>query len=45
MLGASADRSHLLAVAATMSGSITALSVAPGDMINDPTQALMTIAT
>ena len=27
-----------------MSGSITALSVAPGDMINDPTQALMTIA-
>lgn len=44
MLGASADRSHLLAVAATMSGSITALSVAPGDMINDPTQALMTIA-
>jgi cobalt-zinc-cadmium efflux system membrane fusion protein len=44
MLGASADRSHLLIVAASMSGSITALSVAPGDMINDPTQSLMTIA-
>jgi membrane fusion protein, heavy metal efflux system len=44
MLGASADRSHLLIVAASMSGSITALSVAAGDMINDPTQALMTIA-
>ena len=27
-----------------MSGSITALSVAPGNMINDPTQPLMTIA-
>jgi membrane fusion protein, heavy metal efflux system len=44
MLGASADKSHLLIVTASMSGSITALSVAPGDMINDPTQALMTIA-
>jgi membrane fusion protein, heavy metal efflux system len=44
MLGGSADKSHLLIVAASMSGSITALSVAPGDMINDPTQALMTIA-
>jgi cobalt-zinc-cadmium efflux system membrane fusion protein len=44
MLGASADRSHLLVLAASMSGSITALSVAPGDMINDPTQTLMTIA-
>ncbi len=44
MLGASADRSRLLVVAATMSGSIIALSVAPGDMINDPTQSLMTIA-
>jgi len=43
-LDASADRSHLLIVAASMSGSITALSVAPGDMINDPTQPLMTIA-
>ena len=27
-----------------MSGSVTALAVAPGDMINDPTQPLMTIA-
>lgn len=44
MLGASADKSHLLIVAASMSGSITALSAAPGDMINDPTQPLMTIA-
>jgi cobalt-zinc-cadmium efflux system membrane fusion protein len=44
MLGASADKTHLLIVAASMSGSITALSVATGDMINDPTQALMTIA-
>src|ERR1700677_5058710 len=44
MLGASADKSHLLIVTASMSGSITALSVAPGDMLNDPTQALMTIA-
>jgi membrane fusion protein, heavy metal efflux system len=44
MLGASTDKSHLLIVAASMSGSITALSAAPGDMINDPTQALMTIA-
>jgi cobalt-zinc-cadmium efflux system membrane fusion protein len=44
MLGASADKSHLLIVAASMNGSITALSVAPGDVINDPTQALMTIA-
>jgi membrane fusion protein, heavy metal efflux system len=44
MLGASADKSHLLVVAASMSGSITALSIAPGDMINDPTQAIMTIA-
>ena len=43
-LGASADKPHLLIVAASMSGSITALSVAPGDMINDPTQPLMTIA-
>lgn len=44
MLGASAVKSHLLIVSASMSGSITVLSVAPGDMINDPTQALMAIA-
>ena len=33
-----------LAVAAPVAGSVTALNVAPGNMINDPTQALMTIA-
>ena len=43
-LGASADKSTRLVIAAPMSGSITALSVAPGDMINDPTEPLMTIA-
>jgi cobalt-zinc-cadmium efflux system membrane fusion protein len=43
MLGAVGDKSHLLIVTASMSGSITALSVASGDMINDPTQSLMTI--
>jgi cobalt-zinc-cadmium efflux system membrane fusion protein len=44
VLGASAEKSHLLVLCASMSGSITTLSVAPGDMINDSTQALMTIA-
>jgi cobalt-zinc-cadmium efflux system membrane fusion protein len=46
-LGASAaptPASRQLAVAAPVSGSVTALSVAPGNMINDPTQPLMTIA-
>lgn len=33
-----------LAVAAPVGGSVTALNVAPGNMINDPTQPLMTIA-
>jgi cobalt-zinc-cadmium efflux system membrane fusion protein len=42
--GVSADQPHRLVIAASMSGSITALSVAPGDMINDPTQPLMTLA-
>jgi membrane fusion protein, heavy metal efflux system len=42
-LGAAAD-SRLLTVTAPMSGSITTLSVAPGNMINDPTQPLMTVA-
>jgi cobalt-zinc-cadmium efflux system membrane fusion protein len=37
-------QSRLLAVTAPVSGSVTALSVAPGNMINDPTQSLMTIA-
>jgi cobalt-zinc-cadmium efflux system membrane fusion protein len=46
-LGVSADTksaSRLLPVTAPISGSITALAVAPGTMINDPTQSLMTIA-
>jgi membrane fusion protein, heavy metal efflux system len=46
MLGASADNrsSRLLTVTAPMAGSITALAVSPGSMINDPTQPLMTVA-
>jgi cobalt-zinc-cadmium efflux system membrane fusion protein len=36
--------SRELSVTAPVSGSVTALSVAPGNMINDPTQPLMTIA-
>jgi cobalt-zinc-cadmium efflux system membrane fusion protein len=40
--GASSPR--LLTVTAPVGGSITALAVAPGNMINDPTQPLMTIA-
>jgi membrane fusion protein, heavy metal efflux system len=46
-LGASADpakRSRLLIVSAPIAGSVTALSVAPGEMINDPTQPMMTVA-
>jgi cobalt-zinc-cadmium efflux system membrane fusion protein len=46
-IGAAADSksaSRNLAVAAPVSGSVTALSVTPGNMINDPTQPLMTIA-
>ena len=46
-LGASADartRSRELLVTSPLAGSITALNVAPGNMINDPTQPLMTIA-
>ena len=44
--GFSLDRpsSHLLTVAAPTAGSITTLTVAPGTMINDPTQPMMTIA-
>jgi cobalt-zinc-cadmium efflux system membrane fusion protein len=41
-LGASSSR--LLTVTAPVGGSITALAVASGNMINDPTQPLMTIA-
>jgi membrane fusion protein, heavy metal efflux system len=46
-LGVSADTplsGRLLTVTAPVSGSITTLAVAPGTMINDPTQSLMTIA-
>jgi cobalt-zinc-cadmium efflux system membrane fusion protein len=35
---------RVLTVTAPVSGSVTALSVAAGNMINDPTQPLMTIA-
>jgi cobalt-zinc-cadmium efflux system membrane fusion protein len=44
--GSSGDRpsSHSLTVTAPSAGSITTLTVAPGTMINDPTQPLMTIA-
>jgi membrane fusion protein, heavy metal efflux system len=46
-LGVAADtkpKSRLLTVTAPVSGSITALAVTPGTMINDPTQSMMTIA-
>jgi membrane fusion protein, heavy metal efflux system len=46
-LGASAEAkpaSRELSVAAPVGGSVTALNVAPRNMINDPTQPLMTIA-
>jgi cobalt-zinc-cadmium efflux system membrane fusion protein len=36
--------SRMLTVTAPMGGSITALAVAPGNMINDPTQPMMSIA-
>jgi cobalt-zinc-cadmium efflux system membrane fusion protein len=36
--------SNLLTVTAPVSGSVTALSVTPGNMINDPTQPMMTVA-
>jgi len=37
-------RSNYLSITAPANGSITALSIAPGNMINDPSQPLMTIA-
>jgi cobalt-zinc-cadmium efflux system membrane fusion protein len=46
-LGVSADTpaaSRLLAVTAPVGGSVTTLAVAPGNMVNDPTQPIMTIA-
>jgi membrane fusion protein, heavy metal efflux system len=47
MLGVSPENSstsRLLTVKAPVSGSVTTLSVAQGNMVNDPTQPLMTIA-
>jgi len=47
VLGVSTDpkeRSRLLAVRAPMGGSITSLSISRGNMVNDPTQPLMTVA-
>jgi cobalt-zinc-cadmium efflux system membrane fusion protein len=52
MLGASLESkspapsrsSRVLTLTAPVGGSVTTLSVAPGNMINDPTQPLMTIA-
>jgi membrane fusion protein, heavy metal efflux system len=47
VLGVSAEsneRSRLLTVRASMAGSITALSIARGNMLNDPTQPMMTLA-
>jgi cobalt-zinc-cadmium efflux system membrane fusion protein len=47
MLGASLgvkSSSRLLTVTAPVGGSVTALAVARGNMINDPTQSIMTIA-
>ena len=38
------ERSRLLTVTAPFAGSVTALGVASGNMINDPTQPMMTIA-
>jgi membrane fusion protein, heavy metal efflux system len=46
-LGVPADAKpsgRLLTVAAPVGGSITALAVTPGTIINDPTQSIMTIA-
>lgn len=40
----SGPSSHLLTVTAPVTGSITTLNVAPGTMINDATQPMMTIA-
>ena len=47
VLAAIADvqhRSRVLSVTAPVSGSITALNIARGNMINDPTQPVMTVA-
>jgi cobalt-zinc-cadmium efflux system membrane fusion protein len=36
--------SRLLTVTAPIAGSVTTLAIAPGNMVNDPTQPIMTIA-
>jgi cobalt-zinc-cadmium efflux system membrane fusion protein len=41
---ANTPRTSLLQVTAPVGGSITVLNIARGNMINDPTQALMTVA-
>ncbi len=46
-LGVATDpkgRSRLLVVRAPFGGSVTALAIAVGNMINDPTQSIMTVA-
>lgn len=40
----SKERLHWLTLRAPFAGSITTLAIAPGNMINDPTQPVMTIA-
>jgi cobalt-zinc-cadmium efflux system membrane fusion protein len=37
-------KSRLLAIKAPIGGSVTAVTIAPGNMINDPTQPLMTVS-
>jgi cobalt-zinc-cadmium efflux system membrane fusion protein len=47
MLGVALDKrpgSRLLTVTAPVTGSVTMLAVAPGTLINDPTQPMMTVA-
>jgi membrane fusion protein, heavy metal efflux system len=38
------QQSHLLTIRAPVSGSVTTLAIQPGNMINDPTQTIMTVA-
>jgi membrane fusion protein, heavy metal efflux system len=38
------ERARVLAVTAPVSGSVTSLQIAPDNMINDPTQPIMTVA-
>lgn len=42
--GAGAPASRLLTVAAPVAGYVTSLTVTPGNMINDPTQPIMSVA-